>query len=37
MKRGLMKTDSYEHNARSVLFLFIKGDYSVIDVSVRKR
>jgi len=31
-----MKTDNYERNARSVLFLFIKNDSGVIDVSVRE-
>jgi hypothetical protein len=37
MEGGLMKTDSYKHNARFVLFLLTKGDSGVTDVSVRER
>jgi hypothetical protein len=36
IKDGFMRTDNYEHNARSVLFLFVKVDSGVTDVSFRE-
>jgi hypothetical protein len=36
LKDGLKKTENYEHNAGSVLFLFIKDDSVVTFVSVRE-